>query len=55
MLVVLLVVLAVSYDGFATVANFRNIAIQASPLIVAAVGMTYVIMTAGIDGIAVAS
>jgi ribose transport system permease protein len=48
-LVVLLVVLAASYHGFATVANFRNIAIQASPLIVAAVGMTYVIMTAGID------
>ena len=48
-LVVLLLALASLYQGFATVANFRNIAIQASPLIVAAVGMTYVIMTAGID------
>jgi len=48
-LVVLLLALAVSYHGFATVANVRNIAIQASPLIIAAVGMTYVIMTAGID------
>ena len=48
-LVVLLLALAGMYQGFATVANFRNIAIQASPLIVAAVGMTYVIMTAGID------
>jgi ribose/xylose/arabinose/galactoside ABC-type transport system permease subunit len=48
-LLVLLLALSVSYHGFATVANFRNIAVQASPLIVAAVGMTYVIMTAGID------
>jgi ribose/xylose/arabinose/galactoside ABC-type transport system permease subunit len=48
-LVVLLLGLAVSYHGFATVANVRNIAVQASPLIVAAVGMTYVIMTTGID------
>jgi ribose/xylose/arabinose/galactoside ABC-type transport system permease subunit len=48
-LVVLLVALAASYHGFATVANFRNIAIQASPLTIAAVGMTYVVMTAGID------
>jgi len=48
-LLVLLIVLAASYDGFATVDNFRNIAIQASPLVIAAVGMTFVIMTAGID------
>jgi ribose transport system permease protein len=48
-LVVLLLALTAAYHGFATLANFRNIAIQASPLIVAAVGMTYVIMTAGID------
>jgi ribose/xylose/arabinose/galactoside ABC-type transport system permease subunit len=48
-LVVLLLVLAAFYPGFATVANFRNILVQASPLIIAAVGMTYVIMTAGID------
>jgi ribose/xylose/arabinose/galactoside ABC-type transport system permease subunit len=48
-LVVLLLVLAAFFHGFGTVANLRNIAIQASPLIIAAVGMTYVIMTAGID------
>jgi len=48
-LLVLLLALSVSYHGFASVTNFRNIAVQSSPLIVAAVGMTYVIMTAGID------
>jgi len=48
-LLVLLLALSGTYHDFATVANFRNIAVQASPLIVAAVGMTYVIMTAGID------
>jgi len=48
-LLVLLLALSVSYHGFASVTNFRNIAVQASPLIIAAVGMTYVIMTAGID------
>ncbi|GAA4613069.1 ABC transporter permease [Actinoallomurus liliacearum] len=48
-LVVLLIVLAGRYDGFATTANFRNIAVQASPLIIAAVGATYVIITSGID------
>ena len=48
-LAVLLLAPAVLYPGFGTVANVRNIAIQASPLIVAAVGMTYVIITAGID------
>jgi ribose transport system permease protein len=48
-LVVLLVALAIAHREFATVDNFRNIAVQASPLVIAAVGMTYVIMTAGID------
>lgn len=48
-LLVMLVVLCVLYNGFATTANVRNIAIQASPLVIAAVGMTYVVMTAGID------
>jgi ribose/xylose/arabinose/galactoside ABC-type transport system permease subunit len=48
-LVILWVALGASYHGFATVANFRNILIQASPLVIAAIGMTYVIMTAGID------
>ncbi|GAA2331465.1 ABC transporter permease [Dactylosporangium salmoneum] len=48
-LVVLLIGLSLAYHEFATVANVRNIAVQASPLIVAAVGMTFVIMTGGID------
>ncbi|MEU9157588.1 ABC transporter permease [Streptomyces sp. NPDC048417] len=48
-LVVLLIVLAPLYDGFATTANFRNIAVQSSPLVIAAVGATYVVITAGID------
>jgi ribose/xylose/arabinose/galactoside ABC-type transport system permease subunit len=48
-LVVLLLALSAFHHEFATVANFRNIAVQASPLIIAAVGMTYVIMTGGID------
>jgi ribose transport system permease protein len=48
-LLALLAGLSISYNGFAATANFRTIAIQASPLVIAAVGMTYVIMTAGID------
>lgn len=48
-LLVLLAALSASYDGFGTVANFRNVAVQASPLVIAAVGMTYVVMTSGID------
>jgi ribose transport system permease protein len=46
---VLLLILSGLYDGFGTVANFRNIAIQASPLTIAAVGATFVVMTGGID------
>lgn len=36
-------------DSFATVPNVRNIALDASILLVVAVGMTFVIITAGID------
>ena len=36
-------------DAFATVDNFRNIATNAAILLVLAVGMTFVIITAGID------
>jgi ribose transport system permease protein len=36
-------------ENFATVDNFRNIAINASTLLVVAVGMTFVIITGGID------
>ncbi|MEV6924803.1 ABC transporter permease [Dactylosporangium sp. NPDC051485] len=48
-LLVLLLGLSAAYHEFAAVANLRNIAVQASPLVIAAVGMAYVIMTAGID------
>ena len=48
-LLVMLAVLSASYAGFGTTANFRNIAVQASPLIISAVGMTFVILTSGID------
>jgi ribose transport system permease protein len=48
-LLVLLIVLSASYGGFASTANFRNLAVQASPLTIAAVGATYVVITAGID------
>jgi ribose transport system permease protein len=37
------------FDQFASVPNFRNIAVDASVLLVLAVGATYVILTAGID------
>jgi ribose transport system permease protein len=51
--VVLLALLAVFSalrpDAFASVATVRNIAITSSYLLVLAVGMTYVIITAGID------
>jgi ribose transport system permease protein len=37
------------FEQFATVFNFRNIAADASGLLILAVGMTFVIITAGID------
>jgi ribose transport system permease protein len=37
------------FEQFATVFNFRNIAADASGLLIIAVGMTFVIITAGID------
>lgn len=40
---------ALRFENFATGGNFRNIAIDASVLLVMAVGMTFVILTAGID------
>ena len=40
---------ALRFENFATAGNFRNIAIDASVLLVLAVGMTFVILTAGID------
>jgi ribose transport system permease protein len=50
---VLLVIVAVfsilDFDAFASVFNLRNIMIDASGLLIIAVGMTFVIITAGID------
>ena len=40
---------ALRFENFATVDNLRNIAIDASVLLVISVGMTFVILTAGID------
>ena len=37
------------YDSFVSTANARNIATDAAVLLVLATGMTYVIITAGID------
>jgi ribose transport system permease protein len=46
---VLFASLAVTTPHFSSVSNLRNIAIQSSPLVIAAVGMTFVVLTAGID------
>lgn len=50
-LVLLLVVLvaSVAFDSFATIGNARNIAIQSSFLAIVALGMTFVIISGGID------
>jgi len=40
---------ALRFEQFATVFNFRNIAADASGLLIIAVGTTFVIITAGID------
>jgi ribose transport system permease protein len=50
---VLLVIIAIfsilHFDAFASVFNLRNITIDASSLLIIAVGMTFVIITSGID------
>ncbi|USQ81426.1 ABC transporter permease [Ornithinimicrobium faecis] len=43
------VVAGIAFDNFATFGNFSAVAVQASFLAVVALGMTFVIMTAGID------
>ncbi|MFY0406543.1 ABC transporter permease [Solicola sp. PLA-1-18] len=48
-LVVLLVVGAFAFDTFATADNLTNIAVQGSFLAIVALGMTFVILTGGID------
>ena len=49
LLLMLAIFSALRFENFATVDNLRNIAIDASVLLVIAVGMTFVILTAGID------
>ncbi|GAA4232172.1 ribose transport system permease protein [Streptosporangium album] len=46
---VLLVVGSLTFDSFATVANFGNIATSSSFLAIIAIGMTFVIISGGID------
>lgn len=49
-LVVIIAIFSVlNFDAFASVFNLRNIMIDASSLLIIAVGMTFVIITAGID------
>ncbi|WP_375383697.1 ABC transporter permease [uncultured Microbacterium sp.] len=48
-LVILLVVGSIAFPTFATPTNFANIATQSSFLMIVAAGMTFVILTGGID------
>jgi ribose/xylose/arabinose/galactoside ABC-type transport system permease subunit len=48
-LVILLVVGSIAFPTFPTAYNFANIATQSSFLLIVAVGMTFVILTGGID------
>lgn len=47
--IVLLVLFGSMSDRFLAVANFRNIIIQAAPIAILAIGMTFVLLTAEID------
>jgi ribose transport system permease protein len=47
--IVLLVVFGLMSDRFLALANFRNIIIQAAPIAILAIGMTFVLLTAQID------
>jgi ribose transport system permease protein len=49
LLALILVFSVLEYDSFVSTANARNIATDAAVLLVLATGMTYVIITAGID------
>lgn len=48
-LVLLLAILSVANENFLTTLNFLNVARQASPILIVAIGMTFVMATAGID------
>ena len=47
--VLLLIVFGLMSDRFFAIANFRNIIIQAAPIAILAIGMTFVLLTAQID------
>lgn len=47
--IVLIVLFGLISDRFLAVANFRNIVIQAAPIAILAIGMTFVLLTAEID------
>ncbi|MER8828939.1 ABC transporter permease [Mesorhizobium sp. M0938] len=47
--IILLVVFGLMSDRFLAVANFRNIIIQAAPIAILAIGMTFVLLTGQID------
>ncbi|MEX2457461.1 MAG: ABC transporter permease [Actinomycetota bacterium] len=49
LVVIIAVFSALDFDSFASVFNLRNITIDASSLLIIAVGMTFVIITSGID------
>ncbi|MGH2654058.1 MAG: ABC transporter permease [Actinomycetota bacterium] len=49
LLVIIGVFAALNFDAFASVSNVRNVMIDASGLLIISVGMTFVIITAGID------
>jgi ribose transport system permease protein len=49
LLVIIAIFSALNFDAFASVFNLRNIMIDASSLLIIAVGMTFVIITSGID------
>lgn len=49
LLVIIGVFSSLNFDAFASISNLRNIMIDASGLLIISVGMTFVIITAGID------
>jgi ribose transport system permease protein len=49
LLVIIVVFSMLDFDAFASVFNLRNISIDASGLLIISVGMTFVIITSGID------
>ncbi len=48
-LVVLLVIFSMTNPNFGTTNNFLNVAVQTAPIVLIAIGQTYVLITGGID------